>query len=65
MLQELYDAMYDQNDVDVIVIPSTVLPSRPIGSTEPYSLYNGRFLNARDLYRKAGYVEAIVGKSPA
>eukprot|EP00891_Asterochloris_glomerata_P000681 jgi/Astpho2/681/Aster-x0031 len=65
MLQELYDAMYDQNDVDVIVIPSTVLPSRPIGSTEPYTLYNGRFLNARDLYRKAGYVEAIVGKSPA
>lgn len=36
MLTELYEAGYEDNGVDILMTPTTAIPTTPISATEPY-----------------------------
>ena len=57
----MYNAVYADNDVDIILTPTTAIPTTPISATEPYVLFKGQYLPNRQLLRVTAVIEPEVG----
>ncbi len=57
----MYNAVYEDNNLDIIVTPMTSIPTTPISATEPYTLFKGQYLANRDLLRVTSIIEPEIG----
>ncbi|KAK9849931.1 hypothetical protein WJX84_011846 [Apatococcus fuscideae] len=60
-LTAMYNAKYDEAEVDIIMTPMTSVPATPISATEPYTSFKGRYLLNRDLLRVTSVIEPEIG----
>lgn len=60
-LQRMYRAVYDESNIDVIIVPTTAVPATPIDATEPYTYFKGDYLPNRSLLRVTAVIEPLVG----
>ncbi|KAK9838245.1 hypothetical protein WJX84_005685 [Apatococcus fuscideae] len=60
-LTAMYNAVYEDNNLDIIVTPMTSIPTTPISATEPYTLFKGQYLANRDLLRVTSIIEPEIG----
>lgn len=48
-LQQQYLDLYNNNTVDIMIMPTTPSTAPPIYSVEPYMLYNGKYVSKSKL----------------
>ncbi|EIE21247.1 amidase signature enzyme [Coccomyxa subellipsoidea C-169] len=60
-LQQQYLDLYNNNTVDIMIMPTTPSTAPPIYSVEPYMLYNGKYVSNRVAIRRTAIIEATVG----